>query len=65
LVSGTNFYLVENAGGRGRKLVSGTHFFGRDGFGATGDVAICLAAGDIARWAAGLADGIACARAAK
>ena len=29
---------------------------------AAGDMVICLGAGDITRWAAGLADGIACAR---
>jgi UDP-N-acetylmuramate--alanine ligase len=32
---------------------------------AAGDMVICLGAGDITKWAAGLADGIACARAAK
>ncbi|MEA3063915.1 MAG: UDP-N-acetylmuramate--alanine ligase [Sphingomonadales bacterium] len=32
---------------------------------AKGDMVICLGAGDITKWAAGLADGIACARAAK
>jgi len=32
---------------------------------ARGDMVICLGAGDITKWAAGLADGIACARAAK
>jgi len=32
---------------------------------ADGDLVICLGAGDITKWAAGLADGIACARAAK
>ncbi|HEV7809420.1 MAG TPA: UDP-N-acetylmuramate--L-alanine ligase, partial [Candidatus Limnocylindrales bacterium] len=32
---------------------------------AKGDMVICLGAGDITRWAAALADGIACARAAK
>jgi UDP-N-acetylmuramate--alanine ligase len=32
---------------------------------ATGDMVICLGAGDITKWAAGLADGIACARRAK
>jgi UDP-N-acetylmuramate--alanine ligase len=32
---------------------------------APGDMVICLGAGDITRWAAGLADGIRCARAAK
>jgi UDP-N-acetylmuramate--alanine ligase len=32
---------------------------------APGDMVICLGAGDITRWAAALADGIACARAAK
>jgi UDP-N-acetylmuramate--alanine ligase len=32
---------------------------------APGDMVICLGAGDITKWAAGLADGIACARAAK
>ena len=29
---------------------------------AAGDMVICLGAGDITKWAAGLADGIACAR---
>jgi len=32
---------------------------------AAGDMVICLGAGDITKWAVGLADGIACARAAK
>jgi UDP-N-acetylmuramate--alanine ligase len=32
---------------------------------APGDMVICLGAGDITKWAAGLADGIRCARAAK
>jgi UDP-N-acetylmuramate--alanine ligase len=32
---------------------------------APGDMVICLGAGDITKWAAALADGIACARAAK
>jgi UDP-N-acetylmuramate--alanine ligase len=32
---------------------------------ARGDMVICLGAGDITKWAAGLADGIRCARAAK
>ncbi|HYE29368.1 MAG TPA: UDP-N-acetylmuramate--L-alanine ligase [Allosphingosinicella sp.] len=32
---------------------------------AKGDMVICLGAGDITRWAAGLADGIRCARASK
>jgi UDP-N-acetylmuramate--alanine ligase len=32
---------------------------------AKGDMVICLGAGDITKWAAGLANGIACARAAK
>jgi UDP-N-acetylmuramate--alanine ligase len=32
---------------------------------ARGDMVICLGAGDITKWAAALADGIACARAAK
>jgi len=29
---------------------------------AAGDMVICLGAGDITKWASGLADGIACAR---
>jgi UDP-N-acetylmuramate--alanine ligase len=32
---------------------------------ARGDTVICLGAGDITKWAAGLADGIRCARLAK
>ena len=32
---------------------------------APGDMVICLGAGDITKWAAGLADGIAAAREAK
>ena len=32
---------------------------------APGDMVICLGAGDITKWAAGLADGIAAARAAR
>jgi UDP-N-acetylmuramate--alanine ligase len=32
---------------------------------APGDMVICLGAGDITKWAAGLADGIRCARLAK
>ena len=32
---------------------------------ATGDMIVCMGAGDITKWAAGLADGIATARATK
>ena len=32
---------------------------------AEGDIVICMGAGDITKWAAGLADGIAKARASK
>jgi UDP-N-acetylmuramate--alanine ligase len=62
--------LVEGLKQRGHRAVKAVHDLDdlcaslRD-IAATGDMVICLGAGDITKWAAGLADGICQARASK